>query len=82
MCRDLKLDNTLLDGSHPPRVKLCDFGFAKCFQKGDANMFTLIGCARTAAFQLLSFEQRRRACRNTRTLYGSRFMHEAECGPA
>lgn len=43
--RDLKLDNTLLDASRPPRVKLCDFGFAKTFDKADANMFTLIGCA-------------------------------------
>mmetsp|Transcript_11498 Transcript_11498/g.34535 ORF Transcript_11498/g.34535 Transcript_11498/m.34535 type:complete len:420 (+) Transcript_11498:87-1346(+) len=40
--RDLKLDNTLLDGKSPGRVKLCDFGFAK---QGDAdmNMFTHIG---------------------------------------
>jgi serine/threonine protein kinase len=28
-CRDLKMDNTLLDDNDPPRVKLCDFGFAK-----------------------------------------------------
>lgn len=27
--RDLKLDNTLLDGSTPPRLKICDFGFSK-----------------------------------------------------
>jgi len=26
--RDLKMDNTLIDSSDPPRVKLCDFGFA------------------------------------------------------
>ena len=26
--RDLKLDNALLDGSDPPILKLCDFGFA------------------------------------------------------
>lgn len=24
MCRDLKLDNTLLDNSKPPVLKLCD----------------------------------------------------------
>ncbi|GAB4821080.1 hypothetical protein N2152v2_008126 [Parachlorella kessleri] len=27
--RDIKLDNTLLDGCDPPRVKLCDFQFAR-----------------------------------------------------
>jgi serine/threonine protein kinase len=40
--RDLKLDNTLLDGSRPPRVKLCDFGFAKDFEPGQ-NLMTNIG---------------------------------------
>lgn len=40
--RDLKLDNTLLDGSEPPMLKLCDFGFAKTWTEG-ANMFTHIG---------------------------------------
>ncbi|KAK1555146.1 hypothetical protein Q3G72_022472 [Acer saccharum] len=27
--RDLKLENTLLDGSATPRVKICDFGYSK-----------------------------------------------------
>ncbi|KAK7321201.1 hypothetical protein VNO77_31584 [Canavalia gladiata] len=27
--RDLKLENTLLDGSSAPRVKICDFGYSK-----------------------------------------------------
>jgi serine/threonine protein kinase len=27
--RDLKLENTLLDGSRPPKVKICDFGYSK-----------------------------------------------------
>ncbi|XP_047341551.1 serine/threonine-protein kinase SAPK2-like [Impatiens glandulifera] len=27
--RDLKLENTLLDGSGAPRVKICDFGYSK-----------------------------------------------------
>lgn len=40
--RDLKLDNTLLDGKTPGRVKLCDFGFAKQWE-GNKNMFTHIG---------------------------------------
>lgn len=42
VCRDLKLDNTLLDDSDPPLLKLCDFGFAKTWTE-DANMFTHIG---------------------------------------
>ena len=31
--RDLKLENTLLDGSPAPRLKICDFGYSKvpCF---------------------------------------------------
>lgn len=40
--RDLKLDNTLLDGSDPPVLKICDFGFAKTWSE-DANMYTHIG---------------------------------------
>lgn len=40
--RDLKLDNTLLDRSDPPIIKLCDFGFAKTWSE-EANMFTQIG---------------------------------------
>lgn len=40
--RDLKLDNTLLDSSHPPIIKICDFGFAKTWNE-EANMFTQIG---------------------------------------
>lgn len=42
--RDLKLDNTLLSGDDPPIVKLCDFGFAKDWEKV-ADMHTHIGCA-------------------------------------
>lgn len=40
--RDLKLDNTLLDNSHPPIIKICDFGFAKTWSE-EANMYTQIG---------------------------------------
>ncbi|GMI95632.1 SNF1-RELATED PROTEIN KINASE 2.6, OPEN STOMATA 1, SUCROSE NONFERMENTING 1-RELATED PROTEIN KINASE 2-6 [Hibiscus trionum] len=29
--RDLKLENTLLDGSPTPRLKICDFGYSKCY---------------------------------------------------
>ena len=27
--RDLKLENTLLDGNPAPRLKICDFGYSK-----------------------------------------------------
>jgi serine/threonine-protein kinase SRK2 len=27
--RDLKLENTLLDGSSSPQLKICDFGYSK-----------------------------------------------------
>lgn len=27
--RDLKLENTLLDGSSAPQLKICDFGYSK-----------------------------------------------------
>jgi serine/threonine-protein kinase SRK2 len=40
--RDLKLDNTLLDDSSPPVIKICDFGFAKTWSE-EANMYTQIG---------------------------------------
>jgi serine/threonine-protein kinase SRK2 len=39
--RDLKLDNTLLDESKPPFIKICDFGFAKLM--GNNNLLTSIG---------------------------------------
>ncbi|MEW5300496.1 MAG: hypothetical protein WDW36_003426 [Sanguina aurantia] len=38
--RDLKLDNTLLDEHTPPRLKLCDFGFAKHWNMS-SNMDTM-----------------------------------------
>lgn len=42
--RDLKLENTLLTGQSLPMVKLCDFGFAKCWLSGSStNMVTYAG---------------------------------------
>jgi serine/threonine-protein kinase SRK2 len=43
--RDLKLDNTLLDGPLPAaRVKLCDFGFARAWgADGPGGMHTALG---------------------------------------
>ena len=39
-CRDLKLDNSLLDGQKPPFLKICDFGFASHF---DAKLTEHLG---------------------------------------
>lgn len=41
-CRDLKMDNTLLDDDDPPRIKLCDFGFAKWWTQ-EPQMTTITG---------------------------------------
>ena len=41
--RDLKLDNLLLMDTAPPRLKLCDFGFAKKWEEDDRTMYTQIG---------------------------------------
>lgn len=41
--RDIKLDNTLLDRSRPPRIKICDFGFARTLEDNTANVHTRIG---------------------------------------
>lgn len=45
--RDLKLENTLLDGSPIPRVKICDFGYSKvsCFlaEKLSTTIIYLVG---------------------------------------
>ncbi len=41
--RDLKLDNIVLDGSMPPRIKVCDFGFAKNWDE-ESKMFTQVRC--------------------------------------
>jgi len=40
--RDLKLDNTLLTSDSPPRIKICDFGFARGWGQ-DSNFTTVIG---------------------------------------
>jgi len=43
-CRDLKLDNTLLeDRLGPAYVRICDFGFAKSWTGQQDNMKTAIG---------------------------------------
>ncbi|KIY94189.1 hypothetical protein MNEG_13773, partial [Monoraphidium neglectum] len=52
--RDLKLDNALLDDRDPPRLKLCDFGFAKGWATS-SNMDTMrIGTAEYMGPELIS----------------------------
>jgi serine/threonine protein kinase len=46
--RDLKMDNTLLDSSDPPRVKLCDFGFANWWPALSGGMGLQPGAATAA----------------------------------
>lgn len=50
--RDLKLENTLLDGSMAPRVKICDFGYSKVTKK----LWKLIFILQIKSFFLSSFE--------------------------
>lgn len=49
--RDLKLENTLLDGSPAPRLKICDFGYSKVL------LVFLFLISRVLALQYLSFEK-------------------------
>lgn len=49
--RDLKLDNTLISDDEPPRIKLCDFGFARGWEN-TSNMSTVIGTPDYMAPQL------------------------------
>lgn len=39
--RDIKLENTLLDDSPRPLIRLCDFGYSKVWCKGKANLRVL-----------------------------------------
>ncbi|KAI8469214.1 MAG: kinase-like domain-containing protein [Monoraphidium minutum] len=50
--RDLKMDNTLLDDHDPPRVMLCDFGFARHWM-GEPQMTTITGTPDYMSPQLL-----------------------------
>lgn len=51
--RDLKLDNTLLTDEDPPKIKLCDFGFARGWDN-TSTMSTVIGTPDYMAPQLTS----------------------------
>ena len=49
--RDLKLENTLLDGRPAPRLKICDFGYSKVGARH--NFQPTVACAGCAAQQVL-----------------------------
>lgn len=50
----MKLDNVLLDDKTPPRILLTDFGFAKCWGRGQhAKMHGYLGTLVYSAPELL-----------------------------
>lgn len=56
--RDIKLDNSLMDGADPARVKLCDFQFAKYWGKPEyARMTTHLGTAVYMAPEVITNRQ-------------------------
>ncbi|KAL8143367.1 hypothetical protein V2J09_016399 [Rumex salicifolius] len=42
--RDLKLENTLIDGSPAPRLKICDFGYSKILNKVFTYAVVILVC--------------------------------------
>ncbi|XP_004299667.1 PREDICTED: serine/threonine-protein kinase SAPK2-like isoform X2 [Fragaria vesca subsp. vesca] len=53
--RDLKLENTLLDGSTAPRVKICDFGYSKSLLQSQPK--STVGTPAYIAPEVLSKKQ-------------------------
>ncbi|KAI8463270.1 MAG: hypothetical protein J3K34DRAFT_444516 [Monoraphidium minutum] len=47
------MDNTLLDDHDPPRIKLCDFGFARNWMGPQPHMTTITGTPDYMSPQLL-----------------------------
>ena len=52
--RDLKLENTLIDGSATPRLKICDFGYSKHFRFIDSEPKSTVGTPAYIAPEVLS----------------------------
>lgn len=52
----------MLDGSNPPRIKVCDFGFSKNWED-DVNMFTQVGAALQGGEKWASGGQAAARCR-------------------
>ena len=53
--RDLKLENTLLDGSTAPRLKICDFGYSKVLL--EPSLLWLLVCCLIAVIFLIYIMQ-------------------------
>ncbi|KAK9275974.1 hypothetical protein L1049_023250 [Liquidambar formosana] len=55
--RDLKLENTLLDGSPTPRLKICDFGYSKVnnVSSWDKSLLVLIFSYSASLYLLIYF---------------------------
>ncbi|GAV90750.1 LOW QUALITY PROTEIN: Pkinase domain-containing protein [Cephalotus follicularis] len=55
--RDLKLENTLLDGSSEPRLKICDFGYSKASSVLHSQPKSTVGTPAYMAPEVLSREE-------------------------
>lgn len=75
LCRDLKMDNTLLDDNDPPRIKLCDFGFAKWWTDFP-QMSTITGTPDYMSPQLLGPKAQNKQVRRA----GAAWAHGARGG--
>ena len=67
-----------MSDDQPPRIKLCDFGFAKEWQS-DAQMFTHIGCGpmHREASHRSSTQQAELAAGSAQPAVGVRLAHAA-----
>ena len=56
--RDIKLENTLLDGSPRPLLKICDFGYSKARSTGTAILTTPSRCVHLTRFAVVPLRRR------------------------
>ncbi|KAK8971518.1 Serine/threonine-protein kinase SAPK2 [Platanthera guangdongensis] len=53
--RDLKLENTLLDGSSAPRLKICDFGYSKVLLQSFLHFILIVFVIIEAVHDIIQF---------------------------